>query len=344
MGVSPLAALVLAGGGGLSGPSGAPPPASGLPIYYDGGTLTCAPASASSGGCLTGGTQEIGGFKIFKFVIAGTYNHPVDPAAGLYDSAQFDYGVALGAPLHPLLDNSQVTIEGTKQVTDEGTGVVIASSHYRDAGFYFAINAGYPVNSPFFSVSSNGDVNFGPPRLSSGSADNSQTAGVLTDNSGVSGHIALQPSPKNYLASRGRLGENHDAVEPGGGRPWADGGQWVRTESDGGTYYAYAGYHGDHVFTSSTARYGGLLAEFKNPQAGAATDTKAFITPYGGFGQGHALTRAGFPPCPGTAIITSLGQFFYGAYESEQLYAFDEHRWHYCDGTQWVHSDDRSAD
>lgn len=158
---------------------------------------------------------------------------------------------------------------------------------------------------------------------------------AFQDGTGVSGHPSLTAANGLYPVILGRLGENHDAIETDAGRPRTDGGTDVCTETDGGTYYCYAGRHGDVTSSSSQARYGGWLFEWRNPITSTAADARAFIDFNGGFGQFHQLSLSQFPPCPGYSIITSSGTFAYGATKSTLMYDLGTERWYQCNTAGW---------
>jgi hypothetical protein len=149
-----------------------------------------------------------------------------------------------------------------------------------------------------------------------------------------SGAVALRAASEQYLVLQGRLGDNVSAVMVDGGKPPYDGGSWVGQFSDGGTYYYYGGLHGDIGLVPSANRQGGLIVQVQNtPLVGGASSW--FIDPWAGFGIISGLQRADFPPLV-TNIATSLGQYFFGTFESTWRYAVDTHNWYYHDGTDYA--------
>lgn len=164
---------------------------------------------------------------------------------------------------------------------------------------------------------------------------------AVEDGSGVSGHPSLTCAPGKYPVVLGRLGEDHDAVWPDGGRPVWDGGTQVCKGDggsgldDGGTYFCYAGLHGDVSSISSEPRTEGWLFEWRNPITNSAGDARAFVDVNGGYGNFTQLTFAQFQPCPSTTTVTSVGQFIHGATKSTLMYAIDTERWYVCKTTGW---------
>lgn len=329
-----MMAMVLAfGGGGLQGSPPTTPAPVAAQLYVDGGAVSCASASASSGGCLTAGDQTVAGIKRFNDVVVGNGSYACNSKFGC--GFQTTSGITVGAPIGPVLDGQSLRLMSTRAFGDPGAGVIVESDHFRDAGSYFAVNCGHPNNVPAFAVLNSGDVTWSPCPLADGTSNPSLSAGTLTHGNAASGAVALQSYAGLYLTTQGRNAENHAGRLAGGSRPVPDGGFWIQVETDGGAYFAYAGLHGNHTHSTSEPLYGGWLAEWRNPWPNQGA-TRAFIDVNGGFGQLHGLTFVNFPQCPGfTLIVNGGGQYFYGAIRGTLLYADDTEHWYLCKSTGW---------
>lgn len=298
------------------------------PITVTGSVISCDPASASQGGCLTDSTQYIAGIKIFNNVVAPQAAYALSPVATV--SLENTYGMTVGDAITTTLDGQALRFVGRRANGDPGSGLTLESEHFRDAGSYFSVNSGYPCNSPIFSVSASGDVVYSAatdPDCNQGV--DVLTRGVLTDGTTASGHVSMQSSENLYLTFQGRLANNHNGVLSDGGRPIADGGYWIQTESDGGAYFPYAGLHGEISLKSSSTKYGGWMFQILNSGA-FGSPTKFFVDSAGGIGNQSGVSFANLPACPGWQQITSLGQYYYGAAVGTLMYAADTERWYTC--------------
>lgn len=264
------------------------------------------------------GTQDVCGFHYF--------NDGLCSMADMYLNARL-----LAYP------HKQLALYGDRDVADEAAAVVVGNLSRRDSGIAFEVRRGPTHDDSVLEVTNEGDVSLSCPRL-----DSNRECRFM-DASGVSGHWSLSCMPGYYVTIAGRLGENHGNAQADGGC-WDDAG--CATEADGGRYLPFAARHGELTVVSSEPRpLGGWGIQYINPVTDGTGTTRFFVDVWGGIGQRHNLIRSQFPKCPGVAIATSPQAQVYldGVDESTQLYAFDEHRWHYCDGTQWVHLDDRGA-
>lgn len=319
------------------------------PLSRSTNTITCTPASNVVGGCLTSGTQSIAGYKelvnggqaddLFQFT--GSFPRTVNDIA--FNVSQINYqGIMVGTgPIAPTFGGNSITLMGARDSTDLAPDVIVKSSSYRDAGGYFAVLDG-PNNGQVFAIDAAGNVKFNySDRYSKVHNTEPAWLGLLQDQTGLSGHIALSTLPGMYLAIGGRLADDRDAIESDGGCPLYDGGEWVLNDggtgvgADGGvclTYYSYAGNHGDLSVIPHGPHVGGWLLELKNPTSGTASDSKFAIDPLGGMVQPGGLVRAKFPP-ESVAFRTSVGQFSYGVGDGTQYYATGsgEHRWFWYD-------------
>lgn len=305
------------------------------PLYVDGGYVACAPASGSSAGCVTTETQYFEGSKVFNDVSSFVdTSYTLIPSLGTKVSVVSSTGVAVNGPIVPETSGTGVRLLGRRSPGDMAANVQVESQHWRDGGVLFQVNTPHPCNASTLSVTPDG-IYFGGTSNADCTGTGNDDTGALVEASGQSGHTALMASSKYYLTLKGSLGDNCDAVLADGGRPGADGGTWVRTLSDGGTCFEYGGNHGDVTIRSSAPRYGGLLFEVKNPLTGGSTDRVFQLGPYGGISNHSGLTRAQFQQCPGVVIITSLGQYQYGAQGGELMYAADTEHWYVCKSTGW---------
>lgn len=260
--------------------------------------------------CLTDGTQEIHGFKYIN-----------DGLCSMED-AYFN-GAVRAYP------GKQLALIGDR--TDDVPAVVVGNFARRDAGTAFEVRRGPTHDDSILEVTNYGDVS-----LSCQSVGSTRECRFI-DATGVSGHWSLTCMPRYYVTVAGRLAENHRGqLADGGATPALDAGGLL--EVDGGTYYPFTALHGELTVVASEARpAGGWLAEWSNPVTDGTNVKRAFVDVWGGFGQRHQMIRAQFPKCPADEFVTAEGQhYFNGAIESTQLYAFDEHRWYFCNGSEWV--------
>lgn len=264
--------------------------------------------------------------------------------------ASFEGSIALGGGINtalnapaglttvsvaPPLNDQTLRLYGRKRGSDVQPGVIVTAENFIDSGTVFAIMPGGACQgTAIFSVSTN-EIGFGSAFGHTCGSSADRQAGALVDQSGVSEHVTLTCSPRYFVTVQGKLGENQLNTAPDGGCD--------TVLPDGGCYLAYAALHGELTVTSSVARYaGGWLQEWRNPVSNGTGQARAFVDVWGGYGQRHGMIRAQFPKCPADVVVTFEPQlqFYYrGAVESTQLYAFDEHRYHICDGTQWTHLD-----
>lgn len=208
---------------------------------------------------------------------------------------------------------------------DDGVAaVVVGNLMRRDSGIAFEVRRGPTHADSVLEVTNEGDVSLSCPSV----ASNRECRFV--DASGVSGHWSLTCMPAYYVTVAGRLSENHLNVALDGGCD--------TLEADGGCYLAFAARHGELTVVSSEPRLsGGWGIQYTNPVTDGTGPERFFVDVWGGIGQRHLMIRAQFPKCPADIVVTQPQMQLYvnGALESTQLYAFDEHRWYFCNGTQW---------
>lgn len=278
---------------------------------------------------LTDTEQHIIGIKRFDDV--AVFNKAYTINSTVQASTINLYGLTVGAPICPTSDNMAVTLQGRRGSSSSTTDVMIEPQQYRDAGYLFGINDLPGGGGQFFGVAANGDVNFSmPQRWYARHPEDPRWDGNLTDNTQLSGHIALKGAATQYLALGPRLSMNHSARQPDGGRPIADGGTWVQTESDGGTYYAYGGLHGAVSIVPYESHFAGWMFQTAN------NGLNAFIDYNGGFGNSPGLPIAQFPNCPATSVSIGGGlTYYYGALKSTLLYASDTEHWYVCKSAGW---------
>lgn len=210
---------------------------------------------------------------------------------------------------------------GMRTPLDPGSDVRVTTYFRRDAGSLFEVSN---QDQKRMTVTPAGTVVGGIGQTSATTGNDPSFA----CGSGESGYPCLAAPSGMYLVIRSGLDTNHDAIEPNRERPIPDGGSWVQTEPDGGTYYAYAGRHGGITFKTLTPMHGGWLTNWENPRTqGGFSDKVAFVDHIGGYGHGHGYSLAQLRAFgPETLVMTSLGQFYYGTRESTLNYAFDKHR------------------
>lgn len=267
--------------------------------------------------------------------------------------ASFEGSIALGGGINtalnapaglttlsvaPPLNDQTLRLYGRKRGGDVQPGVIVTAENFVDSGTVFAVVPGGACQgTPIFSVST-AEIGYGTAITHTCGSSADKQVGALVDQSGVSEHVSLTCSPRYFVTIQGRLGENrlNTGVADGGCDVWL---------GDGGCYLEYAALHGELTVTASVARNrGGWLQEWRNPVDDGTNHARAFIDVWGGYGQRHNMARSQFPRCPADVVVTTPQMQFYfnGAVESTQLYAFDEHRWHYCDGSAWRHMSDES--
>ena len=317
------------------------------PIYIDAGSVVCAPASNSSGGCLTSAFQEVAGYKDFKnggqaddlWQFTASYSrdlitHSVNVSSILYS------GIQIGGPIVPLLEDNGLILESRNLNQSLSPGILIRSTHMRDAGSYFRVNTGLPCDRPILDIGPNGDMIIAAaPNVSCGEATDVLERGVITDGTRASGHVLLQSGEGLYLHIRGRLSSAQSGMLLDGGHPAYDGGPYVQMHADGGTYFPYAGSHGNTVVSvPAPGLHGSWLIEFRNPN-GIGTDSKLIVDSEGGLNNSHGLTIATFPPCPGYSQDVdyegTLYHFSYGSGIGTLQYADDTSHWYVCKAGGW---------
>lgn len=308
------------------------------------GNLTCATppnATAVAAGYVSTGTQTWSGSKVFNTVASftdSTYTVVTSPAtkASLISAE----GIAVDGPVTPATAGRSVRLLGNRSLGDTAAGVTVENVNWIDGGALFQVNSAYPCNAGLVTVTADG-VYYGgsstPACTGTGNAD----TGALVHASGVSGGTSMMAMSKQYLVLKGRLADNQDAIQPDGGQAPYDGGTWVVLLADGGTRYQYAGRHGEVTVVASGPKYGGFLFEAKNAITGGIEDKVFAVGPFGGISNVSGQTRANFHVCPGVNILTSLGQYFYGAQPGELAYGADTDTWYTCRATGWkeMHSD-----
>jgi len=324
-------------GGSVSGGGGATYTGA-APIDVTGTVISCTPASGVADGCMTAGTQTIGGAKVWNGV---QYPNGAQSWNGGTISSMNTYGLAVGDLITMRLDGQGMSLENLRASTDPGAGLNVTSVHYRDAGSYFAVlTGGACYAQPLLTVQANGDLVYqaAPDNTCSQSA-NILEQGILTDGTTASGHVSMQSADGLYLTLRGRLTNRRDALEFDGGRPRFDGGYWIRTEPDGGAYYTYAGLHGALTIAQQDSAFGGWMLQIDNPNSDGGPEfggpNKFHVDAWGAIG-GDGMPRAYFPACPAWLQQTYLGQFYYGVAQSGMLWASDEERWYLCTSSGWA--------
>lgn len=207
----------------------------------------------------------------------------------------------------------------------DSAAVILGNATRRDAGYAVDIRRGPDVSDRIGSW----DDETGNLILACETNATQNTCSIV-DGSGASSHVSLTCMPRYLVTIMGKLGEND----------WNTGldGGCNATRSDGGCHMEFAALHGDTHFTTSVPRnQGGWLLQASNPVTDGTGQTRMFVDVWGGIGQRHNMIRAQFPKCPADIVLTTpQTQIYYnGAVESTMLYAFDEHRWYFCDGSDW---------
>lgn len=306
------------------------------PLTLISGSVECPAASGVSGGCVTTATQTFEGQKIFNDLATfseAAYSPIVTPS--IPTSLVAVGSVAVNGGVLPEANGTGLFLMGRRSWGDNAANVEVRSANWRDGGVLLQVNSAYPCNASQFSITNEG-VYYGEATTPACGGDSNADLGALVHARGVSGSTSLMALSKQYLVAKGRLADNQDAIESDGGKPYYDGGTWVGLLPDGGTFYQYGGRHGELTVTASGPKYGGLLFEVKNAITGTAADKVFGVGPYGGIINMSSQTLAGLQPCPGVNIITSLGQYFYGAQGGELTYASDTQAWYVCRAAGWT--------
>lgn len=277
---------------------------------------------------LTSCDAVIPGQKVFGDLVQFYGAYPTD---GVTVSAISLNGMKVGGPVIPTLDGTSLRLRGSHVVGDAAPDVMVESSHYRDTGGVFGAFCGDANHSQQFALDHNGDVIIMPCPNADGSVSaNAIHHGTVIDGSGISGHWSATVLPRYYYGIAGRLSENHLNAGLDGG--------CNTLEADGGCYASFTALHGELTVLSTEPRpFGGWGLQYVNPVTDGTGPDRFFVDVWGGIGQRHMMIRAQFPPCPADLMRTmpQTQSYFNGAIESTQLYAFDEHEWYFCDGTDW---------
>jgi len=322
--------VVVSGGGGTTYTGTAP-------IDVTGTNISCTEATGSVSGCVNATDQTFGGNKVFNGLVQQLNAFPRNIGGESVNVSEINYyGVMVGTgPIVPTYDDEGITLTGRRSNTSTAVSVGVRNAYFRDAGSYFGVNSGLPCDTPLFGVNSNGDVVVtAAPNPDCTNAVDILNRGAFTDGTAASGHVMMKSYPKGYITVRGDLAANHDGVLADGGRPIADGGYWIRTESDGGTYFAYSGLHGGLSVVTPEAQWGGWLFELRNNGA-TGEASRFYVDSWGGIGQNHQLALSNFPACPGFGVVTSLGQFSYGASTGVLMSDTNSGRWYQCTASGW---------
>ncbi len=261
-------------------------------------------------------------------------SYVIDPNTGSRASLLTVTGIAVGGAITTETQGQGLILTGRRSAGDTSAGVTIQNSIWNDGGVLFQVNNAYPCNTALLTVEANA-LGFGAVTSRDCTSSADQWAGSFTDTSTLSGHVAMQSAPKYYLSVAGRLTDNHDGVLPDGGRPDAGAypAGWVGVEADGGSYFTYAGFHGNLTVKIPEAYYGASLFEWFNPIGGGIfTDHVAGVSWLGGYWQAHGKTKAQFPSPEPDNILTNLGQYRHMV-QSTMLFDFADteggHNWYY---------------
>lgn len=261
-------------------------------------------ACASPFVCRTG-TQDVDGFLYFN---AGA-------------AAMDDLYVNTSIRGYP---GRSVVLFGDRNDVD-GPAVVVGNSTRRDAGNAFEVRRGPDTSDRILVV----DSRTGNVIIACEEGSNTRTC-TWVDGSGVSGHWSATTMPRYYYVIASRLSENHLNT-------FADGGCNM-FEVDGGCYASFTARHGGLTIVESEARpFGGWGFEYVNPVTDGTGPSRFHVGAWGQMGQRHFMIRAQFPKCPADVELTTpqTQNYVQGVEESELLYAFDEHEWYFCDGSDW---------
>lgn len=290
----------------------------------------CGLASYDVSGCINGNPtsdQTIAGYK--QFTQYADFRGSISVAPGINAALSAGAGVTTICVAAPLADQS-LRLYGRKRGSDQQSGVIATAENFVDGGIIFSVNPGGECSAaPIFNVSDY-EVGFGATVTSTCGSPSDKYAGALVDQSGVSDHVSLTCVPRYFVTIAGRLGENRLNTGLDGG--------CNASLSDGGCYMEFSALHGELTVAASVARnHGGWLQEWANPVSDGTNPKRAFVDVWGGYGQRHMMIREQFPKCPADLVVTTpqLQFYFNGALESTMLYAFDEHRWYFCNGTEW---------
>lgn len=260
--------------------------------------------------CLSDGTQSLYGFKYLESGMCSM------------EDAYFNKRIVA----YP---GKQLQVLGARPANDTAPAVVLGNEVRRDAGAALEIRRGPDVADRLMVV----DSETGNAILACETGATTRTCTWL-DGSGISGHWSLSVMPGYYVTIAGRLAENHTNTTLDGG--------CNMSEPDGGCYASFTALHGELTVVSSEARpFGGWGLQYSNPVTDGTGPNRWFVDVWGGMGQRHLMIRAQFPKCPADIELTTpqTQLYFNGAIESTLLWAFDEHRYHVCDGAQWTHLD-----
>lgn len=279
--------------------------------------------------------RTIDGYVTFPKAAVFAGNSPVTSSVGM--AAYAPNGVATRHIIAPMADQT-LRLYGRKRGSDQQSGIEATATEWVDGGIIFSVNAAVPCQSvPLFSVSDQ-RIGFGANVLPNCASAVTKEIGALVDESGMNDHVSLTCQPNYFVGVQGKLGENRINTLLDGGCDAVDQNNFC--------YATPAHRHGELTVFSSVKRLkGGWGIEYRNHTNDGTGHSRFFVDVWGGIGQRHLMIRSQFPSCPARVEVTTpqTQYYVYGADESTMLYAFDEHRWHYCDGSMWVHMDDRSA-
>jgi hypothetical protein len=267
---------------------------------------------------------------------------------GLNASIDAYHGIATGGPIFPNASGLGLELVGRRR--DQVAQVSIQSEVFVDGGVQLSVNAPRPCNfsaPPMFAVTNDG-VYYGWAFNPDCSNNSDVFAGSWVDASGVAGHISFRAADRNQLTIAGALAANHDAMLEGGDRPnptlYPPG--VVCTETDGGTFFCYAGNHGSTTLTDTTQMHAGVVVQFDNLDHPTTRHRAGIEAVNGAYFQSHGLSREQFDSPVQFAVMVNdhgaIGQFTYFR-ESRLLYAFDTHHWYFANGEQWVQLAEQSS-
>lgn len=265
-------------------------PTAGQGITVSGSRVTCAMHSATDAGCISPGDQRLYGIKRFDSVMTAEGSY-AQAEIGNYSILAVE-GVA-AKRIAPALDDNAIILQGRQSRTSITPDVLVQSKVYRDAGAALSISDPFSV---FFQIDWAGNVIFGPSVESSGAGYSGITKGGLKDNSGISGHYALQGSDGLYLNIGGNLPEG------------------------------YGGVHGSVSAGNMTPMDAGFLFELRNPQTGGTSDARLIVDYQGGIAQLGAFQTNTLQPCGRSGSGVSAR----GALDGDLMYTVDDKRWHRC--------------
>lgn len=288
-------------------------------------TLAVLAACTESQYVCVDGDQVVGGQKVFNGLVQ---HYAAYDFGGVYVSSINAHGASFGGPLIATTDGNGLVLRGRRAASDSAPDVRVESEHSRDAGGPFAV---YVNGVPVSAVDWMGNVSAYPaPNADGTQAADAIHRGSFVDRSGISGHDTVTTMPGYNIGIAGRASENHTNT-------FIDGGCNV-FEADSGCYASFTALHGEAAVRSTEPRpFGGWAYEYVNPVTDGTGTKRWFVDVWGGIGQRHFMIRAQFPRCPADQVATApqTQAYFQGALESTQLYAFDEHEWYFCDGSDW---------